>query len=131
MTGMTAIEQAAWVYEHRGEYDKQGSFDAVAALGEWGVFSSRHLQAITGVGHTTALRLAPKTARTGGAFSPDCLAPLLDIAQRRARGEAVEPEEVRDALSAGGRTSPGMAAKLTGIPESWIRRRLTRARQSG
>lgn len=124
----TLLEQASWLYERRAEHDRQQRFDAVAVLGEWGVFSSRHLQALTGVVHSTTLKLSPKTAKTGGKFDPECLRPLLNLAQARAREEVIPPEAVQEALAAGGGTSPGMASKLTGIPESWIRRRLTRAK---
>ena len=123
MTATTAIEQAAWVYARSSDYDKQQRFDAATELGEWGIFSSRQISAITGVGHSTALKLSPKSAKTGGRFSPECLAPLLDISRRKARGEQIKTAEVSDMLAAGNGTSTYMAARLGGISESWLRRR--------
>lgn len=122
MTIGSALEEAAWVYSRIGNYDKQQKFDAVASLAEWGVFSLRHVAAITGLSHTTVRRIAwSKSDKTGGTFHPDCLVPLLEIRKRYLRGEQVTADEVRDMLNAGSGTSIYFAARLGGLKESWVR----------
>lgn len=123
MTATTPLEQALWIFERHEGYDKQQKFDAAVELGEWGIFSSRQIEAITGLGHSTVLKLSPKSDRTGGRFSPECLSALRDISRRRAAGVSVERAEVREMLAAGSGTSPRTAARLGNLSESWIRRR--------
>lgn len=124
MTNMTALENATWVHSRLDSYDKQQRFDAAVELGEWGVFSFRQIGAIVGLSHSTVRKLvSAKSDRTGGTFSPECLEALLDISRRRLREEEVDPQEVRDMLTAGSGTSAYVAAKLGGISESWLRRR--------
>lgn len=124
---MDPLEHAAWVFAHADNYDRQQRYDAAVALAEWGVFSPRHVGLIVGFSHTHVRRLAPgKKDRTGGTFSPEVLAPLLDIRKRVARGEQVEPAEVRAMLHAGTGTSIYFAARLSGLKESWIRKEATR-----
>lgn len=117
------LEEAAWVWAHAQNYDRQQKYDAAASLGEWGIFSLRQIGAIVGLGHSTVQKLVTKTARTGGKFDPACLVPLLEMSKRRRRGEPVEPGEVASMLSAGSGTSPGFAARLGGISETYLRRR--------
>ncbi|WP_217182678.1 hypothetical protein [Streptomyces sp. AC495_CC817] len=125
---LTPLEEAAWVYAHQSDYDRQQRFDAAASLSQWGLFSLRQVGAIAGVSHSTVRKLAkPKSDRTGGKFDPECLELLLDIRRRYARGEDVEPEAVAQLADAG--TSLGFAARLAGIPESWLRRRYTKAKK--
>lgn len=122
---LTPLEFAAWVYPRIADYDKQQRFDAAVGLGEWGVFSYRQIAVMVGLSHTTVARLvSKKSARTGGRFDPECLTALLDIRGRKLRGEEIRPGEVREMLEAGMGTSAYMAAKLGGIPESWLRKEM-------
>lgn len=127
---LTALEQAAWVYSHQASYDRQQRFDAAVDLGEWGIFSYRQIGAITGLSHSTVQRIVKQKAdKTGGRFDPECLGPLVELRSRRLRGEEVDPADVRDLLARGSGTSAGFAAKLGGLPESWIRRQCHKAKE--
>lgn len=125
MTSITTpLEEAEWVYRHAAQYDRQQRFDAAVSLGEWGLFSFRQIGAIVGMSHTSVRKIvAAKTNKTGGKFDPACLTALLDIVKRRRQGETVPPDEVRDMLAAGSGTSPYVASKLSGLSESYYRRR--------
>jgi hypothetical protein len=122
---VTALDEAAWIYSRLENYDRQQRLDAIISLNEWGAFSLRNLGSIFGISHTHAARfVTPKSVRTGGTFSPECLAPLLEIRQQVRRGEPVEPSAVAAMLSAGTGTSVYFAARLAGVNEHWLRRQL-------
>lgn len=120
----TALHEAAWVYENQRNYDRQQRFDAAVSLGEWGIYSYRQIGAIVGLSHSTVSKLIRKPEKTGGTFSPECLAPLLELSKRRRAGGDLEPDDLRDMLAAGTGTSVHFAARLSGIAESYIRRQI-------
>lgn len=119
-----ALTEALRVYEQRGRFTKSERFSAARMLGGLGVFSYRQIGAIVGLSHTTVARLVRKKARTGGRFSPESLAPLLEMSRRRAKGEDLSVDALRAMLEAGSGTSITFAARLGDISESYIRRRV-------
>ncbi|MFT4258025.1 hypothetical protein [Microbacterium sp.] len=124
MINLTPLEEAAWVYEHQVNYTRQQRYDAVASLWGWGIFSAMHVGAIVGISHTTVYKLtAPRETRMRGKFDPACLAGLLKLRNAHARGERVSAEDVTAMLDAGQGTSVMFAARLSGIPDWWLRRR--------
>ncbi|MBT2484836.1 MULTISPECIES: hypothetical protein [unclassified Microbacterium] len=126
---LTPLEEAHWVYTHREEYDRQQRYDAAVSLSQWGRFSLRQVAAICGIAHSTVKVVAgSKSEKTGGRFNPACLPILIDIRGRRVRGEAVDADTVRRLVSTG--TSLGFAARLSEIPESYLRRRLERSEEA-
>jgi hypothetical protein len=126
---LTPLEEAHWVYTHRDEYDRQQKYDAAASLSQWGLFSLRHVAAICGIAHTTVKVVAgSKSEKTGGRFDPACLPALIEIRARRSRGEEVDAASVAQIISSG--TSLGFAAKLSGVSESYLRRRSEKAEEA-
>lgn len=132
MTSITsALEEAAWVYEHRDNYDLQQRFDAAASLAQWGVFSLRQVGAIVRLSHTTVAKVArAKQDKTGGKFSPECLPLLFELQRAHARGEGIAAADVAAMVDAGSGTSFGFAARLAGISETQLRRRYTQAKEA-
>lgn len=131
MTLTTPLEEAAWVYSHIDQYDRQQRFDAAASLAEWRVFSIRQIARIVGLSVTPVadlLKASRKSDKTGGRFDPASLPALKELAQRRRRSEEIEPAKVAEALDAGGGTSPYMASRLTGIPRTHLVRRYNKAK---
>lgn len=126
---LTALEEAHWVFTNRDNYDRQQKYDAAVSLSEWGMFSLRQVAAICGISHSTVKAVAgSKSEKTGGRFDPSCLPALLDIRERRARGEDVEPSEVLRIVDGG--TSLGFAARLSELPESYFRRMFAKAKET-
>lgn len=129
---LTPLEEAHWVFTHRDNYDRQQKYDAAVSLSQWGMFSLRQVAAIAGISHSTVKQVAgSKSEKTGGRFDPACLAELLRISARKARGEEVDAGAVRRMIDAGSGTSLGFAAKLGGVSESYLRRKYTKAKEAG
>jgi hypothetical protein len=115
---LTALTEAKFVHEHRAEMDRQALFDAVASLGEWGLFSARSISKITGVDVRTVLKISPKPVRTGGRFDPESLPHLIQLIHLRERGEL----DIFEARKAVQKTSTYFASRATGIPRSSLLR---------
>lgn len=124
MTVSSPLEEAIFVHEHHATMDRQARFDAAVSLAEWQVFSATQIAAIVGLSVPVVARLIGKRDRTGGRLTPQSLRPLLHLAQLKARGE-VDVQAVKVALDAG--ASRRMTARLTGWPETTLRRHAERA----
>lgn len=119
MTNHAALTQARDTWRGRANLDKQGKFDAAVALGEWGLFSNRHIAKFTGLSPATVNALITKPERTGGRLEPEALEPVIEVLHMRVRGE-IDNAKVRTAIEAG--VSVNFLAKLAGIPQRTLAR---------
>lgn len=88
-----------------------------------GIFSARQLAAIANgrVSHHTITRMIEKKDKTGGNLNAGTLDILRNLLYSRANG-STDYKLVADAVSRG--TSQGMVAKLTGIPQGTISKKI-------
>ena len=114
-----ALHQAHYAFTHRDTMDRQARVDAAVELGEWGVWSNRHVATLTGLRPAFVNELTGKRDKSGGNMNPERLGDVIEVAEARARGE-----EVKDRVVAllGEGFSSGMLARLTGVPQSTIAR---------
>lgn len=122
----TALEQALFYWERHVYMSREQRLNAAIELGEWGIFSARQIGAIVGIEWWAAHAKSQKIDRTGGRLDPASLPALHKLAVVRARNE-VDVFLVHEALSTG--TSVRVASKLTGIPETTLKRHAARAQE--
>jgi hypothetical protein len=93
------------------------------SLSRHGVFSARQLSAIADgkVSHHAITRMIEKKDKTGGNLNAGTLDILRNLLYSRANG-STDYKLVADAVSRG--TSQGMVAKLTGIPQGTISKKI-------
>lgn len=113
------LRRAHYIHAHQDNMTRQQRVDAAVELGEWGVFSNRHVSTLTGLRPAFVNELVPKSNKTGGTMNPKRLTDLAEVAEARNRGEDVRE---RVAELAGDGFSSTMIARLTGIPVSSIGR---------
>ncbi len=126
MSHADALRHAKYIHERRTELSKEKQVEAVSELAGYGLFSDRAIAAIVGVRPGLVHGITQKTDRTGGAFSPEAIDAVLEVIALRARSE-VDIFAVRRAVTEG--CSLRMLAKLTGAPESSLKRWDDRARK--
>ncbi len=123
---LAALQQAKYIADHRGSFDRQGKMDAIVSLAQWGCFSTVHISLFTGVRQATVLELVRKPDRTGGRLTIEALPHIIHIIHLEARGQ-VDNFAVKRAVDAG--CSLGLLARLTGQSVSTLRRRNFRAEE--
>lgn len=111
---LPAIRHARYVYEHKVTLTRDELLLEAVALAEWGVFSTHHIAAITGLRRASISPLIGKVDRTGGRFDPRAL-PIL---HRLARGKGT----TADLVDVQEHCGPVMAERLTGVSASHFRR---------
>jgi len=124
-----ALTQAIDFHQRASRFSRQAKLDAAVALGEWGVFSAAQISEMLDIPKWERKAIAPhirKTDRTGGRLRPEALEPLLRVAQLRANGE-IDVFAVKAAIDAG--ASMRMASRLTGVPETSLKRYYAKADQ--
>lgn len=119
----SALNEAIWLRDHAENMTKQQLFDAIVSIGEYELFSNRQISAIVNglVNHTTVGKLIGKKDRTGGNLNVGTLDILRNILYSRANSRT-DYKLIADAVGLG--TSQGMVARLTGVNQSSISKKL-------
>lgn len=110
------LERAKAAYL-RPRVNDEAATEAVRELAEYGVFSNRNLQAITGLNEHYVATITAKASKVGGRLNPVTLPLMLQLAEDWRAG--VKNEHVARTIVELG-TSRGMVARLTGIPYSAV-----------
>lgn len=124
MIGTSALDQALEAYYRPRNVSRQIRTDDAIALLEWGVFSIRQVQAITGLPQDYVRSLATKRDHTGGNLNPDTLPLLRELRDGWRRGERLIG--VAQRIFDGG-TKQAMTNALTGVPMTTLYRWMRRA----
>lgn len=115
----TCVRQANEAWLRPRDHDRDAQREDVATLHAYGVFSNRHLEAITGLPEQAVASLTRKRDRTGGRLNVETLPLLVRLAEDWSNGWLNE-RLVQMVIERG--TSRRMVAKLTGIPEHVVTR---------
>lgn len=124
MRYLAALKQARDIHARKDNLDKQGKIDAAVALGEWGIFSGRHIAQFTGLDPVLVSKLVPNPERNGGRLSPEAIPTIIDIIHAHTRSE-VDRNMLRQAVELG--TSVNFLAKLTGLSQRTVARWVDKA----
>lgn len=118
-----ALNQAIWLRDNVAKMDREALEDAIIELASHKLFSSRQLSAIVNnvIDHGTIAKLIKKEDKTGGNLNVGTLEILRNVLYSRANNQT-DYELIAKAFEEG--TSQGMIAKLTGVSQSSISRRL-------
>ena len=117
-----ALNLAIWLRDNVDQIHQEEVVTTIEKLGEYNIFSSRQLSAITRdkVSHGTISKLIHKGDKTGGNLNVGTLDILLAVLYSRATTET-DYQLIDKAIAEG--TSQGMVSKLTGVSQSSISRR--------
>lgn len=124
MRHLEALKQARDIHARKENLDKQGKVDAAVALGEWGIFSGRHISTFTGLDPVLVSKLVPNPERNGGRLTPEAIPTIIEIIQAHNRSE-LDRNLMRKAVEQG--ASVNFLAKLTGIPQRTVARWVDKA----
>ena len=118
-----ALNKAIWLRDKVAELTKEEILFHVKDLASHDIFSSRQLSAITNgvIHHSTISKITGKKDRTGGNLNVGTLDILRNILFSRA-DSGTDFNLIANALSMG--TSQGMVAKLTGVSQSTISKKV-------
>jgi hypothetical protein len=119
MRHLEALKEARDTYARRENLDRQQKVDAAVSLGEWGIFSGRHIAQFTALDPATVNKLISNPDRNGGRLSPEAIPTIIEIIFMRQRSE-IDTKLVRKAVEQG--TSVNFLAKLTGTPQRTMAR---------
>lgn len=100
MSNLEAVQHASRVYRARENMTREHLINEAIALGEWGVWSNRHIAQITGLRPQLVNELTGKTDKTGGRFDPEALSAIITCCNAKARAD-IDPALVKAALDAG------------------------------
>jgi hypothetical protein len=126
MKRLEIISVAIWLRDHAKTASNEELLEKCAHLASFGVFSNRNLtKLISGrLSHATIGRHTHKTTRNGGSIAPESLEDIRDALFSR-ESKRIDYEAIFRAIRRG--TSQNMIAKLTGIPQSSISRKINDA----
>jgi hypothetical protein len=134
MSRTKALEQAlaAWNNNQRPkrsdlEVKDVATVDAIG-LGQAGMFSNRHIAAITGLSVDLVCDIVKKSDKTGGRFNPESLPLIFDLWLEYVDG-GTNPQLISTIVNSG--TSVGFLARLTDIPATSLSRWLKRYNERG
>ena len=118
-----ALNQAIWLRDNVYSLEEAELVERINELGAYSVFSSRQLSAIVDgrIPHGRITKLIGKTDKTGGNLNVGTLDILRTVLIARA-GSSTDFGLIADAVGQG--TSQGMVAKLTGIAQGTISKKL-------
>jgi len=118
-----ALSQAIWLRDNVYSLDEDKLIERIMELGSYSIFSSRQLSAIVDgkVPHGKITKLIGKTDKTGGNLNVGTLDILRNILLTRAN-DGTDYKLIASAVGMG--TSQGMVAKLTGVPQGTISKKL-------
>jgi hypothetical protein len=119
----SALNEAIWLRDNIHLLSRVDVEDGVKRLAVFGVFSNRQIQAITAgrVSHQSVARITGKSNKSGGSLNPGSLELLRSVLYRRAESES-DFDLISQAVELG--TSQHMVAKLTGVSQSTISKKL-------
>lgn len=119
----SALNKAIWLRDKTSTLTKEQLIIHIKELSTYKVFSSRQLSAIVNgeIHHSTISKIIGKTDRTGGNLNVGTLDILRHILFTRA-DDGTDYQLIANAISMG--TSQGMVAKLTGVPQGTISKKL-------
>jgi hypothetical protein len=120
-----ALNYAIWLRDNVNELGDFDLTECIQALGKFDIFSSRQISAIVDgkVPHGKITKLIGKTDKTGGNLNVGTLDILRNILLTRA-DDGTDYKLIASAVGMG--TSQGMVAKLTGVPQGTISKKLRR-----
>lgn len=123
MSMAEALNQAIWLRDNVAKMDREALEDAIKELASHKLFSSRQISAIVNnvIDHSSIAKLIRKEDKTGGNLNVGTLEILRNVLYSRANNQT-DYELIAKAFEEG--TSQGMIAKLTGVSQSSISRRL-------
>jgi hypothetical protein len=118
-----ALNEAIWLRDNVYSLEEAELLERIKALGSYSVFSSRQLSAIVDgkVPHGRITKIIGKTDKTGGNLNVGTLDILRSILVSRAT-DGTDYSLIAGAVSMG--TSQGMVAKLTGVPQGSISKKI-------
>lgn len=118
-----ALNQAIWLRDNIEKLNRDATEVAIKELASHRLFSSRQIAAIVNgaVDHGSIARLIKKEDKTGGNLNVGTLEILRNVLYSRANNKT-DYGLIAQALKEG--TSQGMIARLTGVSQSSISRRL-------
>lgn len=118
-----ALNQAIWLRDNIEKLDREATEVAIKDLASHRLFSSRQLSAIVNnaIDHSTIAKLIKKEDKTGGNLNVGTLEILRNVLYSRANNQT-DYQLIAKAFQEG--TSQGMIARLTGVSQSSISRRL-------
>jgi hypothetical protein len=118
-----ALNQAIWLRDNVDKLDRDAMEIAIKDLASHRLFSSRQISAIVNgaVDHGSIAKLIKKEDKTGGNLNVGTLEILRNVLYSRANNQT-DYTLISKALEEG--TSQGMIARLTGVSQSSISRRL-------
>ncbi len=118
-----ALNKAIWLLECIDKLGKEELIVHIKDIARHEVFSSRQLSAIVNgkIHHSTISKMIGKTNKTGGNLNVGTLEILRNVLYSRAN-EWTDYNLIAEAVGMG--TSQGMVAKLTGINQGTISKKL-------
>lgn len=118
-----ALNEAIWLRDNVGSLTKYEIHNYIKELGSHRVFSSRQIEAIVNgtVSYGTISKLINKNDKTGGTLNVGTLDILRNILYSRA-DSSTDFSLVASAVGQG--TSQGMVARLTGISQGTISKKI-------
>lgn len=124
MRHLAALKRAHDIHEHKAEMSRETRIDAAVELGNFGIFSGRHISTFTGLDPVLVSKLVPNPDRNGGRLTPEAIPTIIDIIHAHNRSE-IDRNLLRKAVEKG--TSVNFLAKLTGIPQRTVARWVDKA----
>lgn len=118
-----AMNEAIWLRDNVEQISIEEIRESIQRIAEYGVFSNRQLQAISNgkVSHQAIAKITGKTDKSGGNLNPGTLELLRRVLLSRATS-ASDFEMIAEAIDQG--TSQRMVAKLTGVSQSMISKKM-------
>jgi transposase len=120
-----ALNEAIWLRDNVEKLGPSEIEERIKDLGKYELFSARQLSAICNgaISHHLITKLIGKTDRTGGNLNVGTLDILRSILLNRA-SSGTDYALISDAVGMG--TSQGMVAKLTGVSQGSISKKIRR-----
>lgn len=118
-----ALNEAIHLRDNVDQLSQDEIMSQLRSLSRHNIFSARQLAAIANgkVSHHAITKIIEKKDKTGGNLNAGTLDILRNLLYSRANG-STDYRLVADAVSRG--TSQGMVAKLTGIPQGTISKKI-------
>lgn len=123
-----ALNEAIWLRDNVAELERDEILSYLRHLASLGLFSTRQLCAIVNgkISHYHISKITGKTNKTGGRLNVGTLDILRSILINRADSDT-DFKLILEAVGMG--TSQGMVAKLTGVNQSTISKKMRQANE--
>ena len=118
-----AMNEAIWLRDNVDQISIEEARESIARIAQYDVFSNRQIQAIANgkVSHQAIAKITGKTDKSGGNLNPGTLELLRRVLLGRATSSS-DFDLIGEAVNLG--TSQRMAAKLTGVSQSQISKKI-------